>query len=185
MVCRGGGDYKKLGYKPGSEADPWGSGNITIHSWNRRLLDLVNADKIDEAKAVFQKMIDGEGPAPNIPTYHIMSNMFRKIPDYDAVKNLERMMNEAVRVRSKPKSKSAAAKPSTRTYHPKYRSGSWALLLALHRSSKPEGLPKDELVELAAPFSDFSFTEPVRSLSYVLPLSRNPIRGQLTSLSLV
>jgi hypothetical protein len=161
----GGGSYTKLGYKPGSGADPWGTGNVTIHSWNRRLLDLVNENKVDEAKSVFQKMIDGEGPVPNIPTYYIMSNMFRKIPDYDAVKNLERMMNEAVRVRAKSPRSSKSSTPRTvqRDYHPKYRTGPWALLLALHRSTKPEGLNKEELIELASPFSDFSFTEPVRA----------------------
>lgn len=125
------------------------------------MLDLIEAGKNDEAKAIFAKMEAGQGPKPNIPTYHIVMNMYRKLFDYNAVAELDKKLHDSLTAR-KPSNRirGVATKNISRPYHPKFRTGSWAMLIALFRSENPQGLTKQELIDAAQPLCDTSFTEP-------------------------
>jgi hypothetical protein len=122
---------------------------------------MIEADKHDEAKALFAKMEAGQGPKPNIPTYHIMMNLYRKIFDYNSVADLDKKLHESLIAR-KPNNRirGVATKNISRPYRPKYRTGSWAMLIALLRNTNDQGLTKQELIDAAQPLCDTSFTEP-------------------------
>lgn len=122
---------------------------------------MIEAGKYDEAKALFKKMENGEGPKPNIPTFHIVMNMYRKLFDYNTVADLDKKLHESLSAR-KPANRvrGVATTNITRPYRPKYRTGSWALLIALFRSDNPQGLIKSELIAAAQPLCDTSFSEP-------------------------
>lgn len=130
-------------------------------------LDMIADAKFQEAKQLFSKM-KLEGPKPNVPTYNIMTNLFKAENDFAALQQL----NDEMAAAFGKKKRSAAigsddlpdlpvetskAKP-VRKYRPAYRTGPNALLRAL--SAAPEGLSKDDLVAAAQPLCDVSFSVP-------------------------
>lgn len=132
--------------------------------------DLIADTKYQEAKELFAKM-KSSGPRPNLPTFNIMTNLFKAENDFAALQNLQEEMTSAFK-----KTKKSLTKPSildgeetpessrprpVRVYRPAYRTGPHALLRALHIApNAKEGVSKDDLIAIAQPLCDVSFSVP-------------------------
>eukprot|EP01122_Echinamoeba_exundans_P000268 TRINITY_DN1023_c0_g1_i1.p1 TRINITY_DN1023_c0_g1~~TRINITY_DN1023_c0_g1_i1.p1 ORF type:complete len:244 (-),score=44.56 TRINITY_DN1023_c0_g1_i1:248-979(-) len=141
----------------------WGHYQLTLilHS------DLIAATKYQEAKQLFAQM-KAEGPKPNLPTFNIMTNLFKAENDFPALQQLQDEMAAAFKKTKKNLSKSLEpeegevkrSKP-LRQYRPAYRTGPNALLRALLTAPNAKaGLGKDDLISFAQPFCDVSFSVP-------------------------
>lgn len=137
--------------------------------------DLIADRKFQEAKELFNKM-KTEGPKPNVPTYNIMSNLFKAEEDFAALQQLndemaktftrtkkslvDKVLSESAAEEEDGEAKPARAKPQ-RKYRPAYRTGPNALLRALLVApNAKEGLSKDDLIIAAQPLCEVSFTVP-------------------------
>jgi hypothetical protein len=146
--------------------DGFTPGNVAIKPMNIKLRDLVFDKKYDEAKQLFSKM-KAEGPAPNVPTYNIMVNLYRVLGDY---KSIEIIMKERDSVFKRKPKKPASARARVvitgRPYHPKPKSAPWALLVGLqrftsaHPDAKNKGVGREELIEASQGLCDVSLVTP-------------------------
>jgi hypothetical protein len=112
------------------------------------------------------------GPKPNLPTFNIMTNLFKAESDFAALQQLQDEMTAAFKKSKKSLAKSVDLAESDesseprrskplRQYRPAYRTGPNALLRALLTApNAKEGLMKDDLIAVAQPFCDVSFSVP-------------------------
>jgi pentatricopeptide repeat protein len=158
-----------------------GGADRDIRPMNKQLRDYVNAGEYEKARQLFTEMRE-KGPKPNVVSYNVMLTCGREQKDWDYVKTVQEEMDLRFPEKKKPSKPAkgeagdAPKAPKPREYSPKYRSGPFALLVALHRAGSDAGISKDDLMGAAQPLCDVSFTIPVRQFEITHPVVGRSVR---------